>query len=560
MPVYIGDDGKVIDKTAQVQFQVSVSSNGGQFTIYENERAKEEVRRILPEGIRQYFFFDGEQLNTYFQEAQGDRIKEAVYSISQIDIFTRMIERLRKVVVDKRREASRHTPVSADYSEKLEKVEQLINGCDNFISKTQSEIAQLEQQITSINDQLRDAPNVSDLEKQREELVLENNQVAQERRAVYGDYFRFVRERSIDFSFFSVACNTLKTIHDLEGKGQLPPAIDNSLLQEMLETGSCKLCGHKLDEEDRKRIEDMLDQFNVGSETSNILSSMRSELNRVVSNVRGYPGARKRMIMRLDSVDKRAKVIEDKIGKLDERISKYANTKDNIKALYEAREQYQNEKDTKHQEIGTRKNNKAKAQAEKARLEQRLNAALRSNEKAARLNEMVAFGSAALDVLGKAEKAIVDETRIEMERRTEELFRGLVWKDSKCDHISLSENYQLSLFDKAGYSCAGTCSAAERSLLALSFTLAMHEVSGFDSPLFIDTPIARASGENRENFAKTLVGVSETKQLILAFTPDEYSESIANAFEPALAEFIKLRLSDDESRVIAEVDNRAQNK
>ncbi len=78
----------------------------------------------------------------------------------------------------------------------------------------------------------------------------------------------------------------------------------------------------------------------------------------------------------------------------------------------------------------------------------------------------------------------------------------------------------------------------------------MHEVSGFDSPLFIDTPIARASGENRENFARTLVEVSRRKQLILAFTPDEYSESISNEFDSAAATFIRLRLDASESHVM----------
>lgn len=156
----------------------------------------------------------------------------------------------------------------------------------------------------------------------------------------------------------------------------------------------------------------------------------------------------------------------------------------------------------------------------------------------------------------QVEAAIVSEVRKEMECRTEQLFRGLVWKNSKCDRISLSDQYQLSLYDKEGYSCAGTCSAAERSLLALSFTLAMHEVSGFESPLFIDTPIARASGENRENFARTLVGISESKQLILAFTPDEYSESISREFESVLSAYIKLYLDENERHVVVREEER----
>ena len=181
----------------------------------------------------------------------------------------------------------------------------------------------------------------------------------------------------------------------------------------------------------------------------------------------------------------------------------------------------------------------------------------KKSDKSAKLERMVEFGNRALGVLKAAEKAIVDETREKMAVRTEELFKGLVWKDSKCDRIELSSNYIPSLYDKSNYSCAGTCSAAERSLLALSFTLAMHEVSGFDSPLFIDTPIARASGENRENFAHTLVEVSENKQLILAFTPDEYSVSIQIEFEPALATYIRLRLDPEEMHILEpEVENR----
>ena len=78
----------------------------------------------------------------------------------------------------------------------------------------------------------------------------------------------------------------------------------------------------------------------------------------------------------------------------------------------------------------------------------------------------------------------------------------------------------------------------------------MHQVSGFESPLFIDTPIARASGQNRANFAKTLAEVSSNKQIILTFTPDEYSEAIANVFDPIAATHLRLTL-DEDHRVVS---------
>lgn len=69
------------------------------------------------------------------------------------------------------------------------------------------------------------------------------------------------------------------------------------------------------------------------------------------------------------------------------------------------------------------------------------------------------------------------------------------------ERIRLNDKYQLDLFHIDGYSCVGSCGAAERSLLALSFTLALQEVSGFNSLLFIDISVARVSDLNRINFA-----------------------------------------------------------
>ena len=60
-------------------------------------------------------------------------------------------------------------------------------------------------------------------------------------------------------------------------------------------------------------------------------------------------------------------------------------------------------------------------------------------------------------------------------------------------------------------------------MLALAFTLSLHKISGFDGPIIIDTPVARVSDENRQNFGVALASVSLQKQTILLFTPSEYS-------------------------------------
>ena len=137
------------------------------------------------------------------------------------------------------------------------------------------------------------------------------------------------------------------------------------------------------------------------------------------------------------------------------------------------------------------------------------------------------------------------EVREKIRERTMYYFNELIWKKDTYDSIKLDDGYRLDLIHKEGYSCVGSCSAAERSLLALSFTLALHEVSGFNALLFIDTPVARVSDINRENFAKVLSQVSREKQIIMTFAPSEYSDEIKNIFEPVASNTYKLHTEDE---------------
>ena len=58
--------------------------------------------------------------------------------------------------------------------------------------------------------------------------------------------------------------------------------------------------------------------------------------------------------------------------------------------------------------------------------------------------------------------------------------------------------------------------------------------------MFIDTPVGRLSDANRENFAKVLYEVSENKQIILAFTPSEFSPEVREVFNDKVISSMKV--------------------
>ncbi len=109
------------------------------------------------------------------------------------------------------------------------------------------------------------------------------------------------------------------------------------------------------------------------------------------------------------------------------------------------------------------------------------------------------------------------------------------------------------MYDVDGYPTVGTCSAGERALLALSFTLALQKVAGYDSMLFIDTPVGRIDSDNRKNFANVLNRVSHSKQVVITLTTSEYSQEIRDVFEPVNSTFVELVHSEEKQTEIMEV-------
>lgn len=434
-------------------------------------------------------------------------------------------------------------------NEKIDKNERLYKKYDEEREELERQVHDARDRIDELGENLRGVPDIAKLEAERDSLRKKAEECERDVAEARANYVSFARTAFVDFAFYDAVEKSLASIAGMEQEHQLPPSIDRSYIEEMLREHVCKVCNRPLSEEDQKHLEEILEQYQVSSETSHILIGMRSELRRLVDRVQSYPQSRDKVMRILQRAENDLAEVQTRLEEVERIIANFPDS-ERVKQWHSERTMLERKVEEYREEIGSKKRTAQLARNVCEKTEKELREALRKQTQQKDLSDAIDFGSRAVKLLDCVEKDVISETRTMMAVKTEGLFKGLVWKDSKCDHIELSETYQLSLYDRAGYSCAGTCSAAERALLALSFTLAMHNVSGFDSPLFIDTPIARASGENRANFADTLAEVSKDKQLILTFTPDEYSEAIASVFDPIAASNMRLVL-DDAERVVS---------
>lgn len=156
--------------------------------------------------------------------------------------------------------------------------------------------------------------------------------------------------------------------------------------------------------------------------------------------------------------------------------------------------------------------------------------------------------STLLNNFEKVRNNIVAETRKEMQNKTERSFREMIWKKNTFGGISIDDKYKVTIYDKEGRAMTNSVSETEKMALAYAFTLAVHDVSGKNCPLVIDSPLGRVSDENRERMARSLLQVAKDKQIIMLFTPDEYSPAVANLYDRT-ATVRYLSLSADESHV-----------
>jgi DNA sulfur modification protein DndD len=345
------------------------------------------------------------------------------------------------------------------------------------------------------------------------------------------------------------AKRTLEIIEQKEEAKALPPRIDKGLLLKALEEHTCTVCGQELSTDSEDLINNLIGSFEISPATSNILMSIRSELERIISEVESYPKNKKSFIEKYQQLEQSIANTESELGRIDRQMSSLPD-KEEVKRRHTERQEHLEAVKTNTEKLGVAKNQHSTIEAKLVDLAKELEKALTKEVECARLKQMINFASKSRNVIGDVEKDMMDEVRIKMEERTTHYFLKLIWKKETYDRIELDEDFHLDLIHKEGYSCVGTCSATERCLLALSFTLALHEVSGFNSLLFIDTPVARASDVNRINFANVLRDVSKNKQIILTFSPDEYSPDIRRVFEPIAKTNFELGMLDEKVTMI----------
>lgn len=510
-------------------FEVEELVNGTDLIIHPDAEAVEIVNKFLPKRIREYFYFDAEQLLSYFNTDNKSisHIKESIYEIAQVNVVDRVEEHLGDLVNSYNKDIRKLSP-------DVDKILELLEQARVRVELTKKEIQLLSDQIDESEQAISEADKIID---GNEHAVEDNNrynsnltEIARLEKQIEqanSDLAKFVRKYITLVLTNKINTKTKEYIESQDNGDKATLDTSLEVIEESLVRHQCKVCGSKLNEEAEQYLRELVDKF-AASVTAHTLTNIKGDIYRAV-DISNYEAEKVKIFENLEALEERLKAIVEENDRLHERV--ISVSVDYIKTAMDRKVKNVKLRDLNIEKRGSAKNQLEKDKEKYEELQNQYEKALTADSTCQELKKYLNFAARAQAIISEVKREIVDDVKREMEKITIEIFEELIWKKDYFDRIELDDNFKVRLFDKKhNISCLNTTSAAERQLLAFAFTIALHKVSGYDHLLCIDTPVGRVSDTNRLNFANALIDVSSEKQIIITFTISEYSQEIKEIF------------------------------
>lgn len=531
--------------SVNTEFTIMHFVDGEWNSIDSEEETLSLVKKNVPEEIHEYIFFDGEHLENYFKAGQFENIKNGIEELTQAKIIEKAENAFHNYltgVLNPQIANSSVKDISIAQKE-LDKIQEAIDTTVNSINTLTTQIHNCDDEIATLDNIISGHANVSEKTARLKEIdgLIESlkGDIAKKK----AELMAFVREYVQYFALYPAIKNLYTYILEQDKHGKLPPRIDKFLLQAIEEHKHCMICDQDLSDHSYSFIQELRKELEVSSETSALLNKSVVVLRQYIDKLIHYQERRTALMEEVKVLNNRYSEYLEEEKQLNIYLMNIPNAEAVTKAI-EDKKVFRKKRDEIVEKKGIEEEHKKELDNKFYNQSKLLKSLIEKNKQLEKINQQADYCKKCRNILKETRLDLLEESRREMEQETFNTFTRLLWKKDTFSKVEILEDYTFRLLDRYGAQTLGSCSAAERALLALSFTLALQKVSMHDSLLFIDTPIGRVDQDNRLNFVNTLCEIAKTKQVILTFTPVEYDDKVAAALQGQYASFNRLTIED----------------
>jgi DNA sulfur modification protein DndD len=484
------------------------------------------INRILPHGVKSFFFFDGEQLDEFFKEERSTKVREAIFDVSQLYLLDRTIEHFEKTISSIRGEVRGENPQVDQIQEKIREVEKGLESNREGKKEKEEKLREIRGKITEIENRLKDCSEsvVRALQNQRGSLNTRLEEIERRIEKTKEQVTDNIIETGPLIYCFPAITEAIVQIDQKAEKGDIPPKIAQTFVKELLEKGEC-ICGTNTEAniEARRRLEELLKKARISEIYEEILG-LKYDLNPIKERVADFLEEQNTLRKNIMSLEQEKDGVKRELQEISTKLQ--GINVEEITNLEIARNQLKREEEALIREIGVLEQRIETARLALDRFQKELNDELKKSKKFAEVTERLNLATLTLNALVTIRQKLIDDIRNTIQEKTREYFLRLIWKKETYDTVIIDNNYSISVINKLGSECLGTLSAGERQILALSFLAALREVSGFDAPIIIDTPLGRISKEHKESIAELLPEFLRDAQVTMFMTDEEYTPRV----------------------------------
>lgn len=525
--------------------EIKLTINGESKSELTPEQVESFLFDLIPDGVGDLFFFDGEKIAQLAEDDTGKYLKKAAHKLLGIDV----IDRLDSDLEIQLKQFSKQS-LSSSERERLDNLESEKETVLQAGYKAREKADSLSVKLKDLERQERELEAELSAKggawaESRESQTKEVDDLLDEQRQLKGE----ILAEAGGFLPLSLASDYLKDLESLlkdesEAKAKqaflnqlndVTPDIATSLTQltqqYSIEQLSNRIIGTvgslatysnisdvvvDLSDTDFGRFREHLELAKIAKETTNLKVNRLQEVTKKLDN----------LSINLDRAPRESELVDlyERLRSTDKEISSIR--RQYVVLLREAK-------------LSITKGLELSRQLEKQY-------ATKSAEGA--LLKSIERATKARSALSDLKQRVLKSRVKELEEKFIESFRKLNRKDAKNISAKIDpSSFSVNLIDNKGREIdRASISAGEKQIFALAILEALAALSGRDLPLVIDTPLGRLDSSHRERIVNNYFPRASNQVIILS-TDTEIDESLYKQLEPSIDTSYQLTYNEDTS-------------
>lgn len=489
------------------------------------------LNTILPRDVRTYFFFDGEKIDEFAKPEHERQIRDAVYSVLQLEVLERAKMHLNSVADEYERELKKLDTggVLEELTKQKEQSTEEHKAAGEHLERDRKELTGARDVIDQIDQELSKQREIQDEARRREQLEKERTGLEEELEVLFSNL------RELGSAAYSVLGRDLiskasEIINTKRQRGEIPAGIREQFVKDLLDKAKC-ICGREISEKGPER-ETLLALLNRAMpstvedrvlESSGLLLALKTKADQ---RLEALVNLKRRKVDLDDELNRVTKEADEITAKLQ------GVAIQQVQVLENKRRSAQSRANELLISIGRLEQELRDLDISIKELNHRIEKAEGLEGKARLVQKKMSLARQAAEAIDDVHEKFAQVMRKRIEEETKKIFGMLVWKESQFTKVELTDDYRLVVLDRWGTPARPELSAGERQLLSLSFIIALSKVSDGSAPIVMDTPFGRLDTQPRENICQHIPEM--VPQVVLLVTGEELHGKALQMLKPRI--------------------------